>query len=87
MNRHEEYRTEPLVQRQLGILEYRTLKDGEGRAALTALEAAIASPVRVYAATIRTSNNTIGINLFLNELEAGYSALEVSENLREGVEM
>ena len=63
------------------------MQDGERGAALTALETTITAPVWVDTATIRTSNNTIGINLFLNELEAGYSALEVSENLREGVEM
>jgi hypothetical protein len=37
--------------------------------------------------TIRAGNRSIGINLFFDELEAGESALEVSENLRDGVEM
>ena len=82
MHGHEEYRTEPLVQRKLGVLEYRALQDGERGAALTAFEASVASSVRVYAAAVRAGDNTVGVYLLLDEPEARRFVAEISENLR-----
>ena len=68
-------------------LDNSSLKDGKGRASLSALEATVTASVRLDATAIRTGHQAVGANLFLDELDAGESTLEVSENLREGVEI
>ena len=68
-------------------MENRSLEDRERRATFTALEPTIAMAIRVHTATIRTSNKSIGIDLFLNELVAGGVVTEMTEDLSQGIEM
>ena len=68
-------------------MENRALEDGERRATFTALEASITTAVRVHTTTIRASNKSIGVDLFLNELVTGGVVTKMTENLRQGIEM